>query len=217
MIHINRHLIPEPDVLKKYRQGKHQWDNVSRADKKVLREALKSLQHCCCAYCGDKLTTDNKMHIDHFETRSRYPQKTFCWSNLFLCCSNDGKAYCASYKDASNNKNKNKKILKPDEINPKCYFTYDRGEMKCKKSCPDLILAQNTIDRLNLNHRTLVEKRKNVLKCVDSTIADLESGELYGKTDLKDLLRDLQEHFGFDLMLEEYFESKRKKDGKNAS
>lgn len=208
MILINRHLIPEPDVLRKYRQGKHQWDDVSREDKKVLREALKSLQHCCCAYCGVKLTTDNKMHIDHFETRSRYPQKTFCWSNLFLCCSNDGKAYCASYKDAPKNKNKNKRILKPDEVNPKCYFTYDCAEIKCKKSCPDLTLAQNTIDRLNLNHRTLVEKRKNVLKNVDITISGLKDGLLSGEISIDELLTTFQENYGFGLMLTQHLKGK---------
>ena len=82
--------------------------------------------------------------------------------------------------------------------------------MKCKKSSPDPTLAQNTIDRLNLNHRILVGKRENVLKCVDKTIAELEPDELYRKTNLKELLRALQEYYGFELMLAQYLDDKRK-------
>lgn len=207
MIYINRHSIPEPNVLKKYLHGKHLWDDVSPEDKKVLREALKTLQHNTCAYCGIKLTTDNKTHIDHFEPRSSSPQKTFCWSNLFLCCTNDGKPYCASYKDSAKNPNKNKKILKPDQINPELYLAYERATVKCREPNPDATLAKNTIERLNLNHRILVEKRENVLKQVDSLIAGLKNDLLSGKTSLDELLELFQDIFGFNLMLAQYLKN----------
>lgn len=204
MIYIDRSSIPKPNILKKYRHGKHRWEDVSVEDKKVLRETLRTLQHSSCAYCGVKLAPEGKIHIDHFEPRSSSPQKTFCWSNLFLCCPNDGRQYCASYKDNTKNRNKNKAILKPDQVNPESYLTYERAEIKCREPNPDSTLALNTIERLNLNHRDLVNQRESVLKRVDSTIEGLNDVLLSGKISIDDLLTKFQEDFGFVHMLKHH-------------
>lgn len=51
-----------------------------------LKDALVTAFHGKCAYCESFIRHVDYGHIEHFRPKSKYPVKTFDWSNFVLAC-----------------------------------------------------------------------------------------------------------------------------------
>lgn len=140
-----------PACLQRYRHGRDNWSvqsptPVERCD---IWDKLNTMQGDRCAYCEAEIS-ENKRHIEHFRQRSRYPQGTFDWNNLFGACDRDGvcgrhKDQCGPYHHAD--------LIKPDAEDPDEFLVFDtQGGVHPKAGlAPDQQhRAQETIRILNL-------------------------------------------------------------------
>ncbi|MCZ2498906.1 TIGR02646 family protein [Xylophilus sp. Kf1] len=112
-----------PTCLANYHHGQHQWTGESpkSAERADIWALLNSMQREMCAYCECRLKLDDR-HIEHFRQRSRYPQGTFDWTNLFGSCCRSGT--CGSRKDKCGTYPPGD-LLKPDVDNPDDFLVFD--------------------------------------------------------------------------------------------
>lgn len=150
-----------PVCLKRYRHGHDTWSTQSPtgAERGEIWDKLNSMQDGLCAYCETSIHQGNRQ-IEHFRQRSRYPQGTFDWSNLFGSCKRDGvcgvhKDQCGLYPPAN--------LIKPDIDDPDEFFVFDsQGGIHPKAGlAPDEFeRAKETIRILNLNGGGLPQMRR---------------------------------------------------------
>jgi uncharacterized protein (TIGR02646 family) len=114
----------------------------------------------------EKISEENRVHIDHYKKRVMFPRLTFDWNNLVVEDRNPN--YGACYKDrVLNNADDYKRLLNPVVDYPESMLTYrPDGQMRVKEKLPlaDSDRAQFTIDTFNLNHVALRKKRENVIR-----------------------------------------------------
>lgn len=82
------------------------------------------MQQRRCAYCEIGIKTDTEdrnAHIEHFRQRSRHPQGTFEWGNLFGSCNKQES--CGDHKDRLPPYNPSD-LIKMDEENPDDFFIF---------------------------------------------------------------------------------------------
>jgi len=111
-----------PVCLAHYHHGQHQWTKTTPTDQEraEIRTDLDAMQGRRCAYCECNLNQHGQ-HIEHFRQRSRYPQGTFEWDNLFLSC--DRPDSCGKHKDGCGPYN-HADLIKPDHDDPEHYFLF---------------------------------------------------------------------------------------------
>lgn len=219
---INRSAVNIPSCLDKYTQ-KNEWrDLVNNAsDYEELIDSLFKIQGFYCAYCERRLFQEKRgsYHIDHFVSRASDRRRTFDWENLFLCCSDIGNKFCAKYKDSEKNPYRDKEIVKPDEINPRSCFSYDydSGKVVIRVGCENQQIAQNTIDRLNLNCEKLTGMRRSVIKLFDNLLAgsyvndkDIQTNDVDETISL--IVKELNKQKGFASLLEAYISERQRED-----
>lgn len=139
-----------PTCLTSYLYGLNNWGHVTPANKTDIWYELEAMQGKRCAYCEKDITNSNK-HIEHFRQRSRYPQGTFAWENLFGSCNREvscgkHKDGCGAYTPAD--------IIKPDVEDPEVYLVFSQdGSVNPRKnlSPADYHRATETIRIFNLN------------------------------------------------------------------
>ncbi len=117
----------EPTCLCHYDYRTDKWvcfSEIKMIPKKTERDdiqnKLESMQGRLCAYCECDLDSHGQ-HIEHFRQRSRYPQGTFEWDNLFLSCKRENS--CGKYKDKIVPYN-HLDLIKPDEEDPEHFFHF---------------------------------------------------------------------------------------------
>ncbi len=110
-----------PACLARYKHGRNQWShNVPTVDERTdIWNKLEQMQGARCAYCEADIVTGPR-HIEHFRQRSRYPQGTFEWANLFGSC-NRGES-CGKHKDKCGYTPED--LLKPDVDDPDDYLVF---------------------------------------------------------------------------------------------
>jgi len=152
---------------------------------KIIRSKLASYildeQNGLCIYC-EKIVEDypNDCHIDHFRKKDSnfFPNETLNYHNLLISCNSENR--CAKYKDKHISKEDYKKFIDPVIENPEEFLEYTLfGELEPKEDLnkSDAEKARFTIDILNLNDRSLVEERKNVIVSLCYLIDELTSLE----------------------------------------
>lgn len=111
-----------PACLSAYQYGVHQWANgiPSSSEKSDIWACLEAMQQTRCAYCEADLVACDK-HIEHFRQRSRHPQGTFDWTNLFGSCNR--KDTCGKHKDGYGQYN-HADLLKPDVDDPDDFLVF---------------------------------------------------------------------------------------------
>lgn len=116
---LDRVRVSAPSCLDRYRQGLNPWGELARneSDYEEVTQALDNLQGTRCAYCESAL---GRAHVDHFEQRSRVPQLTFMWANLFRSCMREDS--CGRYKDRQSYAPAD--LIKPDVDDPEHFFRF---------------------------------------------------------------------------------------------
>lgn len=162
---LDRSNIPSPSCLQEYQQRQRLWSDVSPQDKAEIRQRLEQWQQSLCAYCEGALEELGK-HVEHFRQRSRFPERTFCWENLFLSCERPDS--CGKYKDQNHIKNtySSEELLDPSQEDPDRFFyigTDGHIAPRTDLSPSEMHRAYETLRILNLNNIRLCRMRNNAV------------------------------------------------------
>lgn len=158
--------VPSEDFTQFNRVKHTQWEEA-KAHTHIWREhILDNEQNGLSGYTEVPIKVDNS-HIDHFLKRNLFQDYIFCWEN-YIADSND-EDYGAKYKDNKaeiKTQQENLKLVNPVEEDAERFFYYEaNGKMipAYELSVHDKERAQFTIDSFNLNHKSLMERRKLIL------------------------------------------------------
>ena len=164
-------------------------DNIKNIRRNLAIEILEE-QNNLCIYCEKLVESYPKYcHIDHFKKRDFFPKQTLNYDNLVISCNNENR--CAKYKDKNISKEDYEKIINPVIENPENFLEYTMcGELEAKSDLNDYDKekAEFTIKILNLNERSLVEERKNVIKQLSCIINEIETIEQLSEYGFKNFL-----------------------------
>lgn len=153
--------VAEPEFFKEYKKKEKQklkrWSDYDHEIKKRLREyMIDNEQKGICPYCELKITSE-RSQIEHIKPKDKFPKLISEYSNYLTGCLNN--QTCGQYKE-----NKwSKKFIDPTVENPTDYLTYDimTGEIIPKEKIGENYeKAKETISFLNLNKKSLCERRK---------------------------------------------------------
>ncbi len=133
-----------------------------------------------CAYC-ESLVTERGHQIEHFRRKHRdhFPQLTFQWSNLLLCC--DQRECCGHFKDRPGSQYDPRDLIDPTNEDPDEFFWFhESGGIDVRGGCDATKAhrATETLRILNLNgHHGLRQMRARQLKLYKDPNVDV-FGEL---------------------------------------
>lgn len=120
-----------------------------------------------CAYC-ECLIDELNRHIEHFRQRSRFPQGTFDWNNLFGSCSRQ--TTCGRHKDSCGVYD-HQDVIKPDIEDPEHYLMFAAGGSVSPRlglQPDELRRAAETIRIFNLNGALSQIRRSEVFGYVQT-------------------------------------------------
>lgn len=166
--------LKEPLSLAQHRRV-DKTDYKDFREKQELREALVSEQRGICCYCMARIEPKElTMKIEHFLSRTKYPNERLVYNNLFGAClgneKNDAKTHCDTFKG------------KKEFHYHMCNSGHIHTEIKYKTSGEifsddeNLNLELNTV--LNLNLPELIKARKNTLDGFIKAYLSSKSGKL---------------------------------------
>ena len=142
-----------PACLSRYRHGRDAWKTLnSDSDAKdAIWLKLDEMQQQRCAYC-EIGTKKGSRHIEHLRQRSRYPEGTFEWANMFGSCNRQDS--CGRYKDNNHLAYNYEDIIKMDVDDPESYLRFlPDGRVAPRESLDSCQKkrAEETIRVFNLN------------------------------------------------------------------
>ena len=171
------------DRIKKHKTKN--WNELHEKHKDVLQDTRFSIcvdeQDGLCGYTELPIDDIEDSHIDHYRKKSIFPLLTFDWNNFIVSVRDNN--FGANYKD-NNYCNCEKdycQILNPIEDSCESYFEYtNTGEIEPKKGIEQSIQekARKTIEVFNLNHTSLVSRRKSILCILDSYKNQLSNDQI---------------------------------------
>lgn len=99
MIYINRNSVVAPQKLSHSTNKRNlylalyddkgnirdRWNSIQENGIRVVRERLREMSKCCCAYCGKKIKGSD-MDVDHFLPSHHFPYLSYCWDNFLPSC-----------------------------------------------------------------------------------------------------------------------------------
>ncbi len=129
-----------------------------------MKDALKELSYCKCAYCECSLTKEsNYMEVEHFEDKKHNPDKVMDWDNLLPSCK-----HCNGHKSTHNVIVE--PIVNPFTDNPSSHLYFQHYRYKGKDTKGD-----KTISVLDLNdgERKLVDTRFEIGNKLQESLEEL--------------------------------------------
>lgn len=155
----------EPNLLIQHRcQDNATYDNLPTEAKNELRHQLLIEQGYLCAYCMQRITTENSK-IEHWHCQSAYPEEQLDYQNLLAVCQgNQGQAetvqHCDTKKGNTDFKCHPAKLEHQHWLKTLKYLGDGRIESE------ELLLNQQLETILNLNMSRLMANRKNIAMAV---------------------------------------------------
>lgn len=187
MIYVKHHTTAPRKLANRFTQGipanpQASWQSFD--GKQELKENLSVIQNGLCAYCEIRLDTSIENHLEHIDSKSLNPHKTFEYSNIVCSCIKDS---LLDNEDANpiscgHAKRRRSIDIKPTDIECEKYFSFDLFG----RVVPNEILtieekqkAQNTINILNLNCKRLKRQRETVIdegyKIINEFLSDTDA------------------------------------------
>lgn len=156
---------PTSFVQWKSKNRRANWDVFSQEEHQPVKQELK--RNLCreqgnmCCYCEVKIECDIHSHIEHLKPKSQFPKSALKYENLLASCMS---------KDSCGHKKQGQyfpQMVSPLKPNCQGRFTYTaNGKIIPKRE--DDKYAQKTIDVLGLNSKYLRDRRKSIIKALDS-------------------------------------------------
>lgn len=110
-----------------------------------IRQALQG-KRAKCVYCESPLNVSGDEQVEHYYPKSRYPEQTFVWDNLFPAC-----MICNRSKGDFDTKNN--PFVHPVDDDPEDHFTYEDCMIVPRDS--NDISAKNVIEQCDLTRTEL--------------------------------------------------------------
>jgi uncharacterized protein (TIGR02646 family) len=140
-----------------------EWYDFKQPDKEAVHQSLLREQGFVCCYCEQGVSKD-KSHIEHIKPQSSYPQHRFDYQNMLASCEGNDGRHCGHKKD---NWYDPLKFVTPLVSDCTTFFIFtSAGEIKPTDNPERESAANETINRLNLNHSSLIANRKAVLNAI---------------------------------------------------
>lgn len=179
-----------PDFFSKFvaHEKPKTWDEI-RPVRQSLRAHILAEQENCCAYTEIRLNGEANCHIDHFLTRNLFPEKTFDYNNMLVSCNTE--EYGAKFKDKQiMAKNDYDDLINPINDNPADYIEFAfTGDIL---PIGNTSKGEKTISFLNLNEKSLLERRKTIALFVVQMKNDLSEDEIVEATgEFESMVRQL--------------------------
>lgn len=180
-----------PNGLTKYRHGQDMWSNTcpTQVERAAIWEKLIAMQGNRCAYCEGPIC-ENQREIEHFRQRSRYPQGTFDWLNLFGSCKRAGT--CGDHKDKCG-AYPHQDLIKPDVEDPEDFFVFTpSGAIRPRANLPphDQQRAKETIRILGLDGALNQIRRSEVAGYIQTAEAFAEMAATFSEDEWLPLLQE---------------------------
>lgn len=167
----------EPEEFTQWKKAKPKkyqskdWKKLNPSPKKVLHEALLREQGCICCYCERSISKNNS-HIEHLVPKKGLnadPSLTFEYQNLLCSCDgnaseNEGLTHCGIRKDDWFDAALMVSPLDKDCADCFCYTT--TGKILPTDVAEKQKMAEETINRCNLNHPILKKMRQEAFRRV---------------------------------------------------
>jgi len=163
MRRINKGL-PSEDFERFTKKPHRQWDEAGRHIAIWRKHIIDNEQSGVSGYTEAPVDYD-RSHIDHFLKRALFQDYIFRWENFVVdSCDED---FGAKYKDKHiHTEFDNLKLINPVDEDAERFFYYEaNGKMipaNGLDAC-DYERAKFTIERFNLNHQSLKDRRKRIL------------------------------------------------------
>ena len=160
------------------------WRNKSAEQFAVVRQALRDMcsGHARCMYCEDSHATD----IDHFEPRSRAPERAFDWRNYLASCSHcNSNEKRAAYPTSDG---VGALLVDPTAEDPRDHIAYSptTGEYAAVAGSPK---GAPTIATFGINRSTLPAARRDAWILLECAIAHYAVALGQGDTGRADRIR----------------------------
>jgi len=144
--------------------GKKPRDSLSTAyNHPLIKKALEDETYGKCAYCESKITHIDFGDIEHIlpKHKGARPELCFEWSNLTLACSICNRSGKGTYYDEEC------PLINPYTDYPESYFTALGWIIRASEGD---IRADVTEEKLKLNRRGLIERRKDRIKSIENLL-----------------------------------------------
>ena len=158
------------------------WSDFGRIKAELRDYMLNHEQNGQCAYCESAITSDSsKSHIDHYKKKAGhlFPELECDYKNLLVSCNNGkngGKEkHCAKSKDDRIKiKDDYNDLINPviDNPNKHLYYSFTGDVLPKDKK------AEITIEIFNLNHKSLINRRKTLSIKLDSIKTQMSLAEV---------------------------------------
>jgi uncharacterized protein (TIGR02646 family) len=153
------------EALARAKTPKEREQALSRYRHDDIKTALVAAFHGKCAYCESSIRQAGYGHIEHFRPKSKYPMKTFDWSNLVLACEvcNGSEYKGESFPLQADGG----PIINPCTEEPAQHLSFDYDPMARLASVHGRTRrGQKTEELLGLNRNDLRAHRSMWLKCL---------------------------------------------------
>ena len=174
MKHIEKEHVP--DFFHDFIIANHpeNWNDLAPIRSQLRTYILENEQRNQCAYTELPLNAECS-HIDHYKKQDLFHHLIFEYTNMLVSC--NAEEYGAKYKDKCIKKDiaPYAGLVNPVADNPSDYleFAYT-GEVLAKNE-----KGQKTIEFFNLNHKSLVEKRKSIAVYIGNCKGYISAEEMF--------------------------------------
>ena len=182
----------QPKGLSNYQHGRDTWSNTcpNQEERQAIWDKLNAMQGKRCAYCEADISGDSK-HIEHFRQRSRYPQGTFAWDNLFGSCNRQNS--CGKHKDEKAAPYNDADLVKPDIEDPESLLVFDpNGGVSPRKGLSPQATqrASETIRVFNLDGVLKAIRRSELAGYVQTAEQFAEMAQHFSEAEWSTLLQE---------------------------
>lgn len=175
------------------REKPSDWNQLELSVSQITRKyIIEKEQLGLSGYTERKIDYDSS-HVDHFIKRDIDKSLSFSWDNLIVDEKED--RYGARYKDSKIRKEDYSEIINPVKERAEDYFYYSQTGMISPKNNLDAQMeekAKRTIEIFNLNHKSLVKERRDLIKIISSYKSQFDKNNIlcylegFGFTSLKE-------------------------------
>jgi uncharacterized protein (TIGR02646 family) len=156
-----------------------------RYNKKDIRDALTQMYGGLCCYCESRVTHVAFAHIEHRMPKSRFPRKTYDWTNLNLACPKCNNAKGEKWTSSA-------PILDSvSDIPITDHLTYKVGKSGVRR-WPASQRGETTVDHANLDRDDLVKQRNQVYLETAGTIDEIDKAKNSHSPAVQALIRELK-------------------------
>jgi len=156
------------------------YSELSGDAKRSVVAALREAQRGLCVYCGRQLSRNHDMyHIEHFRPQCTYPQLDVELENMYLSCGprliwESPSAACEDQEDSSATCGVAKENWFDENLHIEPHYPVCTDRFRFELSgCVtplrnDDRAARAMIEKLNLNHKSLVVRRRRILASISN-------------------------------------------------